>query len=78
MNKENIIAVFVLIIFLIGMVFFVAVERDNARVQYKDANSKQEEYRKLLIDFGHARYVIDPVTGISKFEIDPSPNKTSK
>ena len=62
--KESIFAIGVLIAFMFTM-FMVAVNQRN-------------EYCKLLIDFGHARYTIDPVTGISKFEIDPSPNKTSK
>lgn len=40
--------------------------------------NQREYYRKLLIDFGHARHTIDPVTGVSKFDIDSAPNKTSK
>lgn len=43
-----------------------------------ESNAK-DEYKKLLIDFGHARYIVNPQTGVSHLEIDkpinPQPNK---
>jgi len=64
--KEILISISVVIVFLIPMLAFTVSERDGAYF-------KQKEYQKLLIDFGHARYIVDPVTGIIKFEIDPVP-----
>lgn len=61
--KESLFALGFLIIFLFTMILFVV--------------SQREDYCKRLIDFGHARYIINPATGESKFEIDPVPAKTN-
>lgn len=47
------------------------LQRDEYRDMYK--HNKQ-----LLIDFGHARYISDPVTGKSDFQIDSPPVKTEE
>ena len=55
--KESLFALGALIVFLFVMFIIVVDER--------------EVYRKHLIDFGDARYICNPATGDSKFEIDP-------
>ena len=57
-----------IIVTIAAIIFFIF---DIFAIYQRDESYKiQAEYKKLLIEFKHARYVIDPVTGKSDFQID--------
>lgn len=64
--KSNFIILSITVVILLCLVFYVAVQRDVVALL-------RDEYKKSLIEFKHARYIIDPVTGKSDFQVDNPP-----